>query len=149
MQGRSKVPGLVFAGSVLWIKKIQRTELNWSMVQSIFQLWLPKFGVILVACCLISKVIQNHSKTSWNWLQPVKQSCSVKSKVRSWSEESHEFEDVWQNVVFFKCFWLHLYYNSHTLVAHCKSYITPQSCTSHTIVISQSLICLGSIWVRK
>ena len=36
-------------------QKIHRIELNWTMVQSIFQLWLPKFGVILVASCLISK----------------------------------------------------------------------------------------------
>jgi len=38
---------LVFAGSVLWTEKIHRTELNWTVVWSIFQLWLPKFGVIL------------------------------------------------------------------------------------------------------
>ena len=55
---------LVFAGSVLWTEKIHRTELNWTVVQSIFRLWLPIFGVILVASCLISKIIQNHSKTS-------------------------------------------------------------------------------------
>jgi len=55
---------VVFAGSVLWTEKIHRTELNWTMVRSIFRLQLPKFGVILVAGCLISKIIQNHSKTS-------------------------------------------------------------------------------------
>jgi len=44
-------------------KKIHMTELNQTMVRSIFQLWLPKFGVILVASCLISKIIQNCSKT--------------------------------------------------------------------------------------
>ena len=55
---------LVFAGSVLWTKKIHRTELNWTVVQSNFWLWSPKFGVIPVASCLISKIIQNYSKTS-------------------------------------------------------------------------------------
>jgi len=55
---------LVFAGSVLWTEKIHRTELNQTVVWSIFRLWLPKFGVILVASCLISKIIQNCSKTS-------------------------------------------------------------------------------------
>jgi len=54
---------LVFAGSVLWTEKIHRTELNRTMVRSIFRLWLPKFGVVLVAGCLISKIIQNRSKT--------------------------------------------------------------------------------------
>jgi len=54
---------LVFAGSVLWTEKIHRTELNRTVVRSIFWLWLPKFGVILVAGCLISKIIQNRSKT--------------------------------------------------------------------------------------
>ena len=53
---------LVFAGSVLWTEKIHRTELNRTMVRSIFRLQLPKFGVILVAGCLISKIIQNRSK---------------------------------------------------------------------------------------
>jgi len=57
---------VVFASSVLWTKKIHRTELNWTMVRSIFRLWLPKFGVIPVAGCLISKIIQNHSKIIQN-----------------------------------------------------------------------------------
>jgi len=57
------VQRLVFAGSVLWTEKIHRTKLNWTVVQSIFRLRLPKFGVILVAGCLISKIIQNCSKT--------------------------------------------------------------------------------------
>jgi len=72
---------LVFAGSVLWTEKIHRTELNWTVVQSIFRLWLPIFGVILVASCLISKIIQNHSKTSWNQLQLVKRSHALHSLV--------------------------------------------------------------------
>jgi len=55
---------VVFAGSVLWTEKIHRTKLNRTMVRSIFRLWLPKFGVILVAGCLISKIIQNCSKAS-------------------------------------------------------------------------------------
>ena len=54
---------LVFAGSVLWTEKIHRTELNRTVVRSIFRLQLPKFWVILVAGCLISKIIQNCSKT--------------------------------------------------------------------------------------
>jgi len=74
-------PALVFAGSVLWTKKIHRTELNQTMVRSIFRLWLPKFGVILVAGCLISKIIQNRSKTGWNQLQLVKRSCVLHSLV--------------------------------------------------------------------
>ena len=61
---------LVFAGSVLW-----------TMDQSIFWLWLPKLGVILVSSCHISKIIQNHSKTGWNQLQPVKQSHVLHSLV--------------------------------------------------------------------
>jgi len=61
---RGPVWQLVFAGSVLWTEKNHRTELNQTMVRSIFRLRLPKFGVILVAGCLISKIIQNHSKTS-------------------------------------------------------------------------------------
>jgi len=44
---------VVFASSVLWTKKIHRTKLNWTVVQSIFRLQLPKFGVIPVASCLI------------------------------------------------------------------------------------------------
>jgi len=75
------VTQLVFASSVLWTEKIHRTELNQTVVRSIFQLWLPKFGVIPVAGCLISKIIQNHSKTGWNWLQVVKQSCALCSLV--------------------------------------------------------------------
>jgi len=75
--------GLVFASSVLWTTKIHRTELNWTVVWSIFRLWLPKFGVIPVAGCLISKIIQNRSKTSWNQLQPVKQSRALHSLVTS------------------------------------------------------------------
>ena len=47
--------GLVFAGSVLWTEEIYRTELNQTIVRSIFRLRLPKFGVILVAGCLIQK----------------------------------------------------------------------------------------------
>jgi len=54
---------IVFASSVLWTKKIHRTELNRTVVRSIFQLQLHKFGVIPVAGCLISKIIQNRSKT--------------------------------------------------------------------------------------
>jgi len=54
---------VVFAGPVLWTEKIHRTKLNRTVVRSIFQLRLPKFGVILVASCLISKIIQNCSKT--------------------------------------------------------------------------------------
>jgi len=73
--------GLVFASSVLWTEKIHTTELNWTVVQSIFWLWLPKFGVITVAGCLISKIIQNCSKTSWNQLQLVKQSHVLHSLV--------------------------------------------------------------------
>jgi len=72
---------LVFAGSVLWTEKIHRTELNQTMVWSIFRLWLPKFGVILVAGCLISKIIQNCSKTGWNQLQLVKRSRALHSLV--------------------------------------------------------------------
>jgi len=72
---------LVFTGSVLWTEKIHRTKLNQTMVQSIFRLQLPKFGVILVAGCLISKIIQNHSKTGWNRLQLVKQSHVLHSLV--------------------------------------------------------------------
>jgi len=72
---------LVFASSVLWTEKIHRTKLNWTVVQSIFRLWLPKFGVIPVAGCLISKIIQNCSKTSWNRLQPVKRSHALHSYV--------------------------------------------------------------------
>jgi len=72
---------VVFASSVLWTKKIHRTELNWIMVWSIFQLRLPKFGVILVASCLISKIIQNCSKTGWNQLQLVKRSHALHSLV--------------------------------------------------------------------
>jgi len=63
-QVSKQVTKLVFAGSVLWTEKIHRTELNRTMVRSIFRLRLPKFGVILVAGCLISKIIQNRSKTS-------------------------------------------------------------------------------------
>jgi len=72
---------LVFAGSVLWPQKIHRTELNQTMVRSIFRLRLPKFGVILVASCLISKIIQNCSKTGWNQLQPVKRSRALHSLI--------------------------------------------------------------------
>jgi len=72
---------LVFTGSVLWTEKIHRTKLNRTVVQSIFQLWLPKFGVILVAGCLISKIIQNRSKTGWNQLQLVKWSHALHSLV--------------------------------------------------------------------
>jgi len=72
---------LVFAGSVLWTEKIHRTELNRTVVRSIFWLWLPKFGVILVAGCLISKIIQNRSKTGWNRLQLVKRSRALHSLV--------------------------------------------------------------------
>ena len=75
------VSSLVFAGSVLWTEKIHRTELNWTVVQSIFQLQLPKFGVILVASCLISKIIQNCLKTGWNRLQLVKRSRVLHSLV--------------------------------------------------------------------
>jgi len=46
---------LVFASSVLWTEKIHRTKLYWTVVWSIFRLWLPKFGVIPVAGCLIQK----------------------------------------------------------------------------------------------
>ena len=74
---------LVFTGSVLWTKKIHRTKLNWTVVQSIFRLQLPKFGVILVASCLISKIIQNCSKTGWNQLQPVKWSRALHSLAMS------------------------------------------------------------------
>jgi len=63
-EGWRKYWRVVFAGSVLWTEKIQRTELNQTVVWSILQLQLPKFGVILVAGCLISKIIQNHLKTS-------------------------------------------------------------------------------------
>jgi len=72
---------LVFASSVLWTEKIHRTKLNWTVVWSIFQLWLPKFGVIPVASCLISNIIQNCSKTGWNRLQLVKRSCVLHSLV--------------------------------------------------------------------
>ena len=72
---------IVFTGSVLWTEKIHRTELNQTMVQSIFRLWLPKFGVILVASCLISKIIQNCSKTGWNQLPLVKRSRALHSLV--------------------------------------------------------------------
>jgi hypothetical protein len=65
---------LVFTGSVLWTKKNCRTELDWTAIQSFFQLWLPKFGVIPVADCLISKIFQNCSKTGLNQLQLVKRS---------------------------------------------------------------------------
>ena len=80
MRGR-RLTRIVFASSVLWTEKIHRTELNWTVVWSIFRLRLPKFGVIPVAGCLISKIIQNHSKTSWNQLQPVKRSHVLHSLV--------------------------------------------------------------------
>lgn len=57
-----------FAGSVLWTKKIHRTKLNQTMDWSIFWLWLPKFGVIPVAGCLIFK---NLTKPFKNRLKSV------------------------------------------------------------------------------
>ena len=47
---------LVFAGPVHRTEKNSRTELNWIMVWSIFQLRLPKFGAIPVAGCRVSKL---------------------------------------------------------------------------------------------
>ena len=72
---------VVFKGSVHRTTKNHRTKLNWTMVWSIFQLQLPKFGAIPVAGCQASKVFQNHSKTRFNRLQPVKQSCVLHTLV--------------------------------------------------------------------
>ena len=53
---------LVFAGAVLWTEKIHRTELNRTMVQSIFRLRLPKFGVISVAIASFQKYFKTVQK---------------------------------------------------------------------------------------
>ena len=62
---------LVFAGPVHRTEKKPRTELNRTMVRSIFQLQLPKFWAILVVGCQVSKIFENRSKTGSNRLQPV------------------------------------------------------------------------------
>ena len=47
---------LVFAGPVHRTEKNPRTELNRTMVRSIFRLRLPEFGAIPVAGCRVSKI---------------------------------------------------------------------------------------------
>ena len=47
---------LVFAGPVHRTEKNRRTELNRTMVRSIFRLQLPEFGAIPVAGCRVSKI---------------------------------------------------------------------------------------------
>ena len=47
---------LVFTGPVHRTEKNRRTELNRTMVQSIFRLRLPEFGAIPVAGCQVSKI---------------------------------------------------------------------------------------------
>ena len=60
---------ILFKGLVHRTAKKCRTELNQTMVWSIFWLQLPEFGAILVAGCQVSKTFQNRSKTGFNWLQ--------------------------------------------------------------------------------
>ena len=52
----SKPFQVVFAGPVHRTEKNSRTELNRTMVRSIFLLRLPKFGAIPVAGCRVSKI---------------------------------------------------------------------------------------------
>ena len=47
---------VVFAGPVHRTEKNRRTELNRTMVRSIFPLRLPEFGAIPVAGCRVSKI---------------------------------------------------------------------------------------------
>ena len=47
---------VVFAGPVHRTEKNPRTELNRTMVRSIFRLRLPEFGPIPVAGCRVSKI---------------------------------------------------------------------------------------------
>ena len=62
-------------------KKNCRTKLSQTMVCFYFQLQFPKFVVILVAGCLVSKIFQSHSETSWTWLQLVTWSCELHTLV--------------------------------------------------------------------
>ena len=55
----------VFKGSVAWTEKTTKpTGPNWRQLGH--QLWLLHFGILLVACCLLSKIFRNQSKTSHN-----------------------------------------------------------------------------------
>ena len=52
----------VFAGPVHRTEKNRRTELNRTMVRSIFRLRLPEFGAIPVAGCRVSKIFKTVQK---------------------------------------------------------------------------------------